>query len=205
MNTQNEYEINTFKEGKDGSVYATALSDLFSIIVEAEPYIERGEHPLVMVNLFLEYKKVLGGEIGGENGTVLVNMDNGKITPNTICTAIEEYMNGARVDFPPEDGVSDTYIANEDVEDILIGIEAARVQKKDATKREAELREELFEFVKDLQYIIDPAGHDLATWKTSEKWILDQEKLREDHPEIYEKYRKKTIERRLITKPRKIA
>lgn len=82
-----EYDIVEFKENKDLSVYARAISYEYQIEVEAEFYEEDGEEPIVLANVYLESFKSRSGEIG----RVYIHTDNGEITENCIYEAINEF------------------------------------------------------------------------------------------------------------------
>jgi predicted phage-related endonuclease len=96
------------------------------------------------------------------------------------------------------------YVADEGVEDLVYRIEAVRVKIKALTEQEKLLKEELNEFVGESESIVDMTGHEIATWKTSYTSRFDTESFKKDYPVVYDKYVKKTEQRRFSTKPRQI-
>lgn len=101
--------------------------------------------------------------------------------------------------------LDDTYIADENVEDLLIEIEGFDVQIKLLKEQKECSRKHLIEIIKEqTQKIIDPTGHVLATWNVFYKDKFNLDRFRADYPDLYAAYVEKKSERRWDIKRRKM-
>lgn len=96
------------------------------------------------------------------------------------------------------------FIADEEIEELLIAIESASVRKKIADEEEKELKKELEELIKDSQEIVDKTGYVLATWKFTQTNRFNTAKFENDHPDLYMNYLTQSTSRRLLRKARPV-
>jgi predicted phage-related endonuclease len=97
-----------------------------------------------------------------------------------------------------------SYIADEEVEDILYDIEKTRVHMRFLKDHEDKCKAHLKEFVKEASLITNHKGYMLATWNASQTTSFDTERFKKDYPELYEAYLKHSEKRTLIIKARPI-
>lgn len=102
------------------------------------------------------------------------------------------------------EGYENTVVLDHSVYDTLERLSLAREQKKQAEAVEEQLKGELAMMLQDCEYgSID--GTAVVSWKNSERTSFDSKRFQEEHPALYEKFKKTTRFRtmRIIAKEAK--
>lgn len=86
-------------------------------------------------------------------------------------------------------------IASDEIWSVAMELKDLKSEQKKLDEKEEKLKLKIFEFLGENAFLTDKTGNKIASWQTQERSSIDSKLLREELPDIAEKYSKKSTSR----------
>lgn len=111
-----------------------------------------------------------------------------KMIPPSISTAADAFRKWSQDN-------KRSLIATDEIWSVAMELKDLKSEQKKLDEKEEKLELKIFEFLGENAFLTDKTGNKIASWQTQERNIINTKLLREEMPDIADKYNKKSTTR----------